>query len=157
MIIKKFSLFVEARLSDVANLKFSTDSSISKVVKSNLDKKVDFSARLKKFITTKKNKIRLVYNDNAVHSIKKRIEDRTSFRSIKEFNERISYLLNILFPDRLDDFHSDGKYSLYDREHNFTILLGFNRNLFESKNILSIITILPGKTSNNSIEIFEIE
>lgn len=157
MIIKEFSLFVETRLSDVVNFKSSLDSDLTKVIKSNLEKKVDFSTRLKKFITTKKNKIRLVYYDTAVHSIKSRIKSRTNLKSIKEFNERISYLLNILFPDRLDDFYSDGKYSIYDREYNFSLILGFNKNLFESKNILNVVTILSGKHSHNCQEIFEIE
>lgn len=164
MIIKNYNLFLEARLFDLVNLK-SDKSDIEKAIKSYQEMDFDFSSKLIKYITLNKRrngeKIRMIieWNHDAEHDLQKRIQNRTSFKTIDEFNEYFTSVINKLFPDKIGDtIFSSGKYSIYDRELNITISIAFNIDDYLSKKYkLTVVTILPGRKSDNkTVKILDI-
>ena len=88
-----------------------------------------------------------------------RIQNRTSFITIDEFNEYFTLVINKLFPDKIGDtIFSSGKYSIYDRELNITISMAFNIDDYLSKKYkLIVVTILSGRKSDNkTVKILDI-
>ena len=164
MIIKNYNLFLEARLFDLVNLK-SDKSNIEKSIKFYQEMDFDFSSKLIKYITLNKRrngeKIRMLiqWNHDAEHDLQKRIQNRTSFKTIDEFNEYFTLVINKLFPDKIGDtIFSSGKYSIYDRELNITISMAFNIGDYLSKKYkLIVVTILSGRKSDNkTVKILDI-
>ena len=164
MVIKNYNLFLEARLFDLVNLR-SDKSDIEKAIKSYQEMDFDFSSKLIKYITLNKRrngeKIRMIieWNHDAEHDLQKRIQNRTSFKTIDEFNEYFTSVINKLFPDKIGDvIFRSGKYSIYDRELNITISIAFNIDDYLSKNYkLTVVTILPGRKSDNkTVKILDI-
>lgn len=162
MIFTKFQLFIEARLSDVLNIK--GDSDLAKEISKIKDAEFDINKKLVRFITLKKRvnnkKIRfeMEWNDSATHNLVKRIQERTSFASVEEFNQYFKDQFNKIFPDMVGkELLSSGRYSLYSKEYNFSIIIYFNIDeysdgIYEVK----IITILPGKKGNDVIKFIDI-
>jgi hypothetical protein len=162
MIIKKFKLFVEARLSDILNIK--GDSDLAKELKKIKESDFDLSKKLVRFITLKKRannkkiQFEILWNDTAKHNLIQRIKERTSFNSVDEFNQYFKNEFNRLFPEMVGKkIHSTGRYSLYSTEYNFSIIMDFSIDeyidgIFEVK----IITILPGKKGNDVVEFIDI-
>jgi len=162
VIITNFKLFCEARLSDIMNI--SGTSSLASNLKEIKDKEFDSSKKLVKFITLKKRvnnkkiQFEIFWNNTAEHNLTKRISERTSFKSVDEFNQYFKQEFNKLFPDGVGKlFPSTGQYSLYSTEYNLSIIMYFNidewtDNIYEGK----IITVLPGKKGNNIIKMIDI-
>lgn len=162
MIFTKFQLFIEARLSDVLNIK--GDSDLAKEISKIKDAEFDINKKLVRFITLKKRvnnkKIRfeMEWNDSATHNLVKRIQERTSFGGVEEFNQYFKDQFNKIFPDMVGkELLSSGRYSLYSKEYNFSIIIYFNIDeysdgIYEVK----IITILPGKKGNDIIKFIDI-
>ena len=128
MIFTKFQLFIEARLSDVLNIK--GDGDLVKQMTKIKDAEFDINKKLVRFITLKKRvnnkKIRfeIEWNDSATHNLVKRIQERTSFNSVEEFNQYFKDQFNKIFPDMVGkELLSSGRYSLYSSEYNFTIIM----------------------------------
>ena len=162
MIITKFKLFLEARLSDLLTIK--GDSDLSKELSKIKDSEFNMTKNLVKFITLKKRvnnkkiQFELSWNDTAKHDLVKRIKERTSFRSIEEFNQYFKSEFNTIFPDMVGkELHSSGRYSLYSYEYNFSIIIDFNIDEYSDGIYeVRIITILPGKKGNNIIRFIDI-
>lgn len=162
MIYTKFKKFLEARLSDV--LKIKGDSELASQIKKIKDAEFDLTKKLVKFITLKKRvnnrklQFEIVWNDTATHNLTKRIDDRTSFASVEEFNQYFKNEFNRIFPDMVGkELYTTGRYSLYSNEYNFSIIIYFNLDeytdgIYEVK----VITILPGKKGNDIIRFIDI-
>ena len=162
MIFTKFQLFIEARLSDVLNIK--GDGDLVKQMTKIKDAEFDINKKLVRFITLKKRvnnkKIRfeIEWNDSATHNLVKRIQERTSFNSVEEFNQYFKDQFNQIFPDMVGkELLSSGRYSLYSSEYNFTIIMHFDIDEYSDGIYeVRIITILPGKKGNDVIKFIDI-
>lgn len=164
MIIKKYNIFLEARLSDILKLNIDKESPVSSQIKKMADMDFEFNKKLIKYITLNKrigrNKIQLTidwYNTDT-HSIYKRIKERTSFKSIEEFNEFFKSTINKVLPDSLGtDLLSSNRYSIYSKEYNISIIIHFDLNKFINGDyVINVITILPGKIYENVSKIIEV-
>ena len=149
--------FFEAKLSDIS--KVSGFGNIIKQIKDYQEMDFDMERALLRFATLNKrmgkNKIRmeLTWNHNASHSIINRIKERTSFKSVDEFNNNLKEILNKIFPDKIGtDIFKNGKYTIYDKEHDISIIFAIDINKFiNGEHKLLIITILPGKRYDDQI------
>jgi hypothetical protein len=162
MIYTKFKLFLEARLSDI--LKIKGDSELASQMKKIKDAEFDLSKKLVKFITLKKRvnnkkiQFEIFWNDTATHNLTKRIQDRTSFISVEEFNQYFKNEFNKIFPDMVGkELYTTGRYTLYSSEYNFSIIMYFDIDeytdgIYEVK----VVTILPGKKGNDIIKFIDI-
>jgi hypothetical protein len=150
--IENWRSFLEARLSDIANLKGFDTKTKSEW---GFDKEFDLSSNLVKIISTnkrvggKKLQFKITYFDDYNHSISERIKDRTSLKSVEEFNVIIKETLNKLVEED-DEFIFDRKYAVYLKEYRFIIVFTLDYDLKE----LNIYTILPGSNVNNVRKIF---
>lgn len=162
MLITKYKLFLEARLADL--LKIKGEGDLAKELTKIKDADFDLSRKLVRFITLKKRvnnkkiQFEILWNDTAKHNLVNRIKERTSFNSVEEFNEYFKSEFNKMFPDMVGkELPSTGRYSLYSKEYNFTIIMDFSIDeyidgIYEVK----IITILPGKKGNDIIRFIDI-
>jgi hypothetical protein len=162
MLITKYKLFLEARLADL--LKIKGEGDLAKELTKIKDADFDLSRKLVRFITLKKRvnnkkiQFEILWNDTAKHNLVNRIKERTSFNSVEEFNEYFKSEFNKIFPDMVGkELPSTGRYSLYSKEYNFTIIMDFSIDeyidgIYEVK----IITILPGKKGNDVIKFIDI-
>jgi hypothetical protein len=150
--IKNWENFLEARLSDIANLKGFDTKTKSQW---GFDKEFDTNVNLVKMISTnkrisgKKLQFRITYFDDTHHSIAERIRDRTSLKSVEEFNVILKDTLNKLVEEN-DEFIFDRKYAVYLKEYRFVIVFTLDYDLKE----LNIYTVLPGSNVNNVRKIF---
>jgi hypothetical protein len=162
MIIKKFKLFLEARLADLLNIK--GDSDLAKEISILKDSKFDISKKLVKFITlnqrvnNKKIQFQINWNDTAKHNLTKRIEKRTSFGSVEEFNNYFKDEFNKIFPEMVGkELFKNGVYSLCSKNYNFSIIMYFNIDKYINGNYqVNILTILPGIKGENIIRFIDI-
>lgn len=156
-------LLEEVRFSDVVKIK-STDSEVATNIHKMVTKAKDFTGKLSRYVPLKSSKpgrpemIAIDYNDTVEHDLRKRISERTNFTSTDEFNFFFREFLNEIFPYEIGKkLHKSGKYSLYSVEHDFSVIVFFNierwtRGIKE----LNLITILPGKTGLDVIDIIDI-
>jgi hypothetical protein len=162
MIITKFYLFCEARLADVLNIKGSGD--LVKQMTDIKDAEFDLSKKLVKFITPKKRvnnkkiQFEINWNDSATHNLTNRIKERTSFGSVEDFNQYFKDEFNKIFPDMVGkEIYVSGRYSLYSKEYNFSIIIRFDIDEYaDGIYEVDIITILPGKKGNNIVKFIDI-
>jgi hypothetical protein len=160
--ITSYKLFLEARLADL--LKIKGEGDLAKELTKIKDSEFDISRKLVRFITLKKRvnnkkiQFEILWNDTAKHNLVNRIKERTSFNSVEEFNEYFKSEFNKIFPNMVGkELPSTGRYSLYSKEYNFTIIMDFSIDeyidgIYEVK----IITILPGKKGNDVIKFIDI-
>ena len=160
--ITSYKLFLEARLADL--LKIKGEGDLAKELTKIKDADFDLSRKLVRFITLKKRvnnkkiQFEILWNDTAKHNLVNRIKERTSFNSVEEFNEYFKSEFNKIFPNMVGkELPSTGRYSLYSKEYNFTIIMDFSIDeyidgIYEVK----IITILPGKKGNDVIKFIDI-
>lgn len=150
--IKNWNAFLEARLSDIVNLKGFNDEMKSKW---GFDKDFNMSINLVKIISTNKRighrklQFRITYFDDINHSIVDRIRNRTSLKSNEEFNIILKDVLNRLVEEDYN-FIFDKKYAVYLEEYRFVIVFTLDYDLKE----LNIYTILPGSNVSNVVKIF---
>lgn len=162
MIITKFKLFLEARLVDL--LKIKGEGDLVDSIKSIKDAEFDLTKRLVRFITLRKrvgkNKIQfeINWNHTAKHDLVKRINERTSFGSVEDFNKYFKKEFNKIFPDMVGkEIYISGRYSLYSTEYNFSIIINFNIEEYtDGIYEVDIITVLPGRKGNNVIKFIDI-
>jgi hypothetical protein len=162
MIITKFDLFCEARLADVLNIKGSGDlvkqMTDIKDAEFDLNKKLVKLITLKKRVNNKKIQFEINWNDSATHNLVKRIKERTSFGSVEDFNQYFKGEFNRIFPDMVGkEIYVSGRYSLYSKEYNFSMIINFNIDEYaDGIYEVDIITILPGKKGNNIVKFIDI-
>lgn len=162
MFITKFKLFLEARLSDVARIKSIIDKTDN--IQKYIDMEFDSNKNLIKYITLnnrinkRKVQFKIKWNHNISHDFNKRINDRTSFKSIEEFNEFFKYSINKVFPSMVGkELFKNGDYCLYSKEYDISIIIDFNMIKYIDGNYeLFVKTILPGKTGYKIVKIIEI-
>jgi hypothetical protein len=162
MIITKFDLFCEARLADILNIKGSGDlvkqMTDIKDAEFDLNKKLVKLITLKKRVNNKKIQFQINWNDSATHNLVKRIKERTSFGSVEDFNQYFKGEFNRIFPDMVGkEIYVSGRYSLYSKEYNFSMIINFNIDEYaDGIYEVDIITILPGKKGNNIVKFIDI-
>jgi viroplasmin and RNaseH domain-containing protein len=162
MIITKFYLFCEARLADILNIKGGGDlvkqMSDIKDAEFDLNKKLVKLITLKKRVNNKKIQFEINWNDSATHNLVKRIKERTSFGSVEDFNQYFKGVFNRIFPDMVGkEIFVSGRYSLYSKEYNFSMIINFNIDEYSDGIYeVDIITILPGKKGNNVVKLIDI-
>lgn len=162
MIIKKYKLFLEARLADLLNIK--GDSDLAKEMSKIKDAEFDITKKLVRFVTLKKRvnnkkiQFEISWNDTAKHNLVKRIKERTSFGSVEDFNQYFKGEFNNIFPDMVGkELISSGRYSLYSKEYNFSIIMDFSIDEYiDGIYDVNIVTILPGKKGNNIVRFINI-
>jgi hypothetical protein len=162
MIIKKYKLFLEARLADLLNIK--GDSDLAKEMSKIKDAEFDITKKLVRFVTLKKRvnnkkiQFEISWNDTAKHNLVKRIKERTSFGSVEDFNQYFKGEFNNIFPDMVGkELISSGRYSLYSKEYNFSIIMDFSIDEYiDDIYDVNIVTILPGKKGNNIVRFINI-
>ena len=162
MIIKKYKLFLEARLADLLNIK--GDSDLAKEMSKIKDAEFDITKKLVRFVTLKKRvnnkkiQFEISWNDTAKHNLVKRIKERTSFGSVEDFNQYFKGEFNNIFPEMVGkELISSGRYSLYSKEYNFSIIMDFSIDEYiDGIYDVNIVTILPGKKGNNIVRFINI-
>lgn len=93
--------------------------------------------------------IKLDYNDTTEHNIIEKIKTRGNLRSISEFNIILEKMFNEIIPNRLNEFHRNGKYEIYLTESKISIIIGYDENLiFGDDPKIVIITIMIGDVKN---------
>ena len=156
-------LLEEVRFSDIVKIK-NSDSEIDSNIHRMASKAKDFSGKLSTGIPLKSSKqgspeiVWLYYNDTAEHDLRKRISERTNFKSIDEFNYFLREFLNEVFPTEVDNlFNQTGRYSLYSIEHDFSLIVNFNYEKWtKGRKELNIITLLPGRKGLEVLDIIDI-
>jgi hypothetical protein len=124
----------------------------------DLNKKLVKLITLKKRVNNKKIQFQINWNDSATHNLVKRIKERTSFGSVEDFNQYFKGEFNRIFPDMVGkEIYVSGRYSLYSKEYNFSMIINFNIDEYaDGIYEVDIITILPGKKGNNIVKFIDI-
>ena len=162
--IKNYKSFLEARLSDLVNLTSKNDNELFDKIQKFKDMEFDVEKKLVKFITLKKRvnntKIRfsIDWNDSVSHDLIKRIVNRTSFKSVEEFNTFFIDIINKVFPDQIGkDIYNKGKYAIYHKDYNITIIIAFDiEKYMNEKYEIRVVNILPGRIAKNIINFIDI-
>jgi len=161
--MKYLKKFEEVRFSDV--LKIKGESDLSDKIKHEINKDFDDSKELidsiilKNEFLLRKIKLRIQWNNTTNHNLIERIKERTNFKSIEEFNRYFEEKINkIIFREIGKQINEKGRYSLYDKELNFSIIVDINPQEFIRKNIFKIFvfTILPLRRQENVIKVLDI-
>lgn len=141
----------EARLADL--LRVTGDKNdLHDYIEKEKSKEFEVDRELPKELTLKKRydnkKIKVYFNwyDNSKHDLKKRIKDRTSFRTITEFTEAFTKAFNHILPDKLGNgIDKNGRYAVTLKEYNITIIFQINLRYIDNQRIsVNVITLLPG-------------
>lgn len=167
MKILNFDLFIEARFFDLVNLKNNGGSNVEQTIKNFQEMEFDSSKELIKYITLdnkigdERIKMKIEWNNSASHNLIKRINNRTSFVSVEEFNEYFKNIINKFFPLEVGKtFFKSGVYSLYDKEHNITIVIYIDVMSFieQHRYRIKVLTVLPGRKEkdNTTIKVIDI-
>lgn len=112
-----------------------------------------FSYFLFSFITINRNRFDIKYNHNNTHDLKSRIKNRTTLKSIQEFNDLLNKSFNELFKENLIEIRDNGSYSLYLKEYNFSIII----NMDYKYKIIFVKTIMSGIASTNVRNVIELK
>ena len=161
--MKYLKKFEEVRFSDV--LKIKGESDLSDKIKHEINKDFDDSKELidsiilKNEFLLRKIKLRIQWNNTPNHNLIERIKERTNFKSIEEFNRYFEEKINKIIPKEIGKQISEkGRYSLYDKELNFSIIVDIDPQEFIRKNIFKIFvfTIIPLRRQGNVIKVLDI-
>ena len=153
----------EARLSDLLRITGDKNDLHTYIEKEKskefeIDRELPTQLTLKKRYQNKKIKIYFNWYDTSKHDLKKRIKERTSFKTITEFTEVFNNVFNYLLPDELGvGISENGRYAVNLSEYNITIIFQVNLNKFDNQQIdINIITVLPKSQidEKNIIQLF---
>jgi len=140
----------EARLSDLLRVTGNKNDLHDYIEKEKskefeVDRELPTQLTLKKRYNNKKIKVYFNWYDTSKHDLKRRIKERTSFKTITEFNEVFKNVFNYILPDELGvGINENGRYSITLSEYNITIIFQINLNYFDNQRIdINIITLLP--------------
>lgn len=161
MWINSFEKFLEARLSDVVRIKSTSEfsDSLKKYTEQEFDptKNLVKSITLKQRLNNKKIRLNIEWSHRSGHDIKERIKERTSFKSIEEFNDWIKPILEKAFFLIGKDILKTGKYTLYDSEYGLSIIVSFDfKKYLNTEYGFTINTILPGRLGDKIVKIVDI-
>lgn len=156
--ILNYEEFLEAKLFSNSNIIGDENSDLFKELMNIKNKKFENDSELlkkftsKKYYNKKKINLNLFWNHKVNHSIIERIEKRSDFTSINEFNLYIKNKLNYLLPDKITMMEIPGRYTLYDKEKNLSIIISNDLKYTE----LTIISIINGLNDNKVIKVINI-
>ena len=144
--ITKYKLFIESKLSNIATIIGDNNDFINFNNQKFDDTDFISSIYLKKY---NKN-IKIDWNHNKNHNIKKKINNRTQIHNISEFNEIFEKVIIDLFNNHFNEFNKENnKYDLFLTESNIHILIILDYNkLFNSNTNIFVLTILPNYPGN---------
>lgn len=141
----------EVRLSDIMRVN-GDKNDLHNYIEKEKSKEFEVDRDLLKELTLKKRynnkKIKVYFNwfDNSKHDLKKRIKERTSFKTITEFTEVFKDAFNYILPDKLGNgIDKNGRYAVTLKEYNITIIFQINLKYIDNQRIIvNVITLLPG-------------
>jgi hypothetical protein len=140
----------EARLSDLLRVTGNKNDLHDYIEKEKskefeIDRELPTQLTLKKRYNNKKIKVYFNWYDTSKHDLKRRIKERTSFKTITEFTEVFKNVFNYILSDELGGGISEnGRYAITLSEYNITIIIQINLNYFDNQRIdINIITLLP--------------
>ncbi len=142
-----------AKFRDIAKNN-SGDEEISKLL--NLKFKNDVTLLSSVTIERLNKTIELVWHNTKRHPIIKKIENRTSFKSVSEFNNVVEYGLNQVFPKEIyKGIRESGTYALHFNENRFYLIISINfRHLFDDDADIYIVTVIQNTKEEDIIEIY---
>lgn len=120
-----------------------------------VDSKLVTQHTCKERFNNKKLRFKIKWNHTAEHDLNKRIESRTSFQSIKHFNEIFKRFLDKIFPSMIGkEILVGGRYSFYFEEYNISIIVSIDvdRIMMDNVNEIFVITVLPGDVGINVVK-----
>ena len=103
----------------------------------------------------KKLLFKVKWYNTAEHDLTKRIAERTSFQSIKHFNEIFKRFLDKIFPSMIGkEILVSGRYSFYFEEYNVSIIvvIDVDNIMKNNNNEILVITILSGDVGINVVK-----
>lgn len=140
----------EARLSDI--LKITGDRSElhnyiekEKSKEFEIDRDLPTQLTLKKRYNNKKIKVYFNWFDTSKHDLKRRIKERTNFRTISEFAQEFNDSINYILPDELGvNINENGRYGINLTENQITIIFSIKLDKLDDNQIdINVITVLP--------------
>lgn len=143
--------FNEARLADLIKdlpKQFSPTSEVT-------DVKLVSQHTCKQRWNGKKLLFKIKWYNTAKHDLTKRIAERSSFQSIRDFNEIFKGFLDNIFPSMIGkEILVSGRYSFYLEEYNISIIIFIDVDKIMKNNIneILVITVLPGNTGINVVK-----
>ena len=145
----KFKLFVESRFQYI----FKSDDDEFDSYRIDFDCSGEFIKFFSIRLGKEKKRFKLIYHHTETHNLKQRVNDRTSLKSINEFNYLFIESLKELFKENYTEVQNNGSYSLYLKEYNFSIILNINYIL----NNIFVKTVKQGMETVNVKNIIEIK
>jgi len=109
----------------------------------------------KERFNNKKLRFKIKWNNTAEHDLNKRIAERTSFQSIRHFNEIFKRFLDKIFPSMIGkEILVSGRYSFYFTEYNISIIISIDvdKIMMDNINEIFVITVLPGDVGVNIVK-----
>ena len=103
----------------------------------------------------KKLLFKIKWYNTAEHDLTKRIAERSSFQSIKHFNEIFKRFLDKIFPSMIGkEILVSGRYSFYFEEYNISIIIVIDVDniMKNNNNEILVITILSGDVGINVVK-----
>jgi hypothetical protein len=165
--IHRYEIFLEKerehpRFSSLTSIRGYSD--LAKELKGRQDSPFDDDRDFIKLVTLskriggKKAQFKITWHNTAAHGLVKRVKERSSFQSISEFNEFFKEVVNRILPDMLGkEIIANGKYAVYVKEYNFTLILGINfDNISKGIYEMAVVTIAPGRSEQDVVKIIEI-
>jgi len=147
----------EARFSDLISKINVNDNELSdriereQKIKFNVDRELPTQTTLKQRYKNNKLKLWIKWFDTITHNIKNKLKDRTNFKTMSEFVDEFLKVINIVLPDYIGYYiQKGGKYGIYIKEYNITIIFSINLNGVQYGNnkelYMNVITILSGNS-----------
>ena len=153
-----FKKFCEARLADLVNIKGFGD--LSDQFRSIKDAEFDLTKKLPNSIKLENGSIlKIRWYDIITHDLVKRLKERTSFSGVDHFIEVFSDKMDYIFPNMIGKkLKEKGRYSIYLKEYNISIIIGFDLDKNMGRNyFINVITVLPGRKGKNIVDFIDID
>jgi hypothetical protein len=103
----------------------------------------------------KKLLFKIKWYNTAEHDLTKRISERSSFQSVRHFNEIFKGFLDMIFPSMIGkEILVSGRYSFYFEEYNVSIIIVIDVDniMKNNNNEILVITILSGDVGINVVK-----
>ena len=103
----------------------------------------------------KKLLFKIKWYNTAEHDLTKRISERSSFQSVRHFNEIFKRFLDMIFPSMIGkEILVSGRYSFYFEEYNVSIIvvIDVDNIMKNNNNEILVITILSGDVGINVVK-----
>ena len=103
----------------------------------------------------KKLLFKIKWYNTAEHDLTKRIAERSSFQSVRHFNEIFKRFLDMIFPSMIGkEILVSGRYSFYFEEYNVSIIvvIDVDNIMKNNNNEILVITILSGDVGINVVK-----